>query len=169
MAHRTTRPFAGSALLAVTHPKGTSTLGVALLTLAVGCGSSATTSAPGQLPDQPVPPGEPRAELHLEVDLRPAQDCEEVFDLALYENRGVELIAWDDAKGTCEGRRITVRYLSRKLDVNGVQALVRDHAVSVRTAQRHAPPAATDPATPANDALSPSVSDPPKPFEPDSR
>ena len=159
LAQPTTRSFASHGRRAVTHRPLPAILSVTLLMLAVGCGSAATTSAPGQLPDQPVPPDEPRAELHLEVDLHPAQDCEEVFDLALYEDRGVELIAWDDAKGTCEGRRITLRYLSRKLDANGVQALVREHAASVRAAQPPAPPAASSPTRPAPDSSSPPASD----------
>ncbi len=64
-------------------------------------------------PDVPAPASEPRATLRLHVDLPRAQRCEEAFDLALYQDRGIELISWDDGS-RCEDRTITVRYLPRR-------------------------------------------------------
>lgn len=73
-----------------------------------GCAAS----VPGA--DAPVPAAEPRDVVRLEVDLVRAQDCEEAFDLALYQSRAVELVAWDDARGRCLGRKVTIRYLTRQ-------------------------------------------------------
>jgi hypothetical protein len=62
-----------------------------------------------------VPASEPRAELNLVVDLPAQSDCEERFDLALYQDRGVELIRWElDAPG-CQARSVKIRYLPRRL------------------------------------------------------
>jgi hypothetical protein len=77
-----------------------------LLTVALGTGCAAQTPEP----DVPAPASEPRARLGIEVDLPRAQRCEEAFDLALYQDHGIELIAWDDGS-RCEGRKLTVRYL----------------------------------------------------------
>ncbi len=96
----------------------------------VGCPAApAIVQAPVDF-DRPVDPSLPRAQRDYQVDLTPAHDCEERFDLALYRNRGVELIAWDEAKGACTGRNITVRYLSSQLSDAQLTALVRQHAVS---------------------------------------
>jgi hypothetical protein len=65
-------------------------------------------------PDAPAPAGEPRAVVRLHVDLVRAQDCEEAFDLALYQSRAVELLAWDPGGGRCDDRTVAIRYLSRK-------------------------------------------------------
>ncbi len=70
--------------------------------------------------DTPVPDSEPRAELRLKVTLAAAQDCEERFDLQLYQDRSVDLILWDDSSGECEGRRVTIRYLSDKTTADKV-------------------------------------------------
>lgn len=137
-----------------------------LAALAVACGPAAT-APPAEMPDQPVPSDEPRAELRLEVDLRPAQDCEEAFDLALYEDRGIELIAWDDAADSCEGRLISVRYLSRRIDAEGVRELARRHAVAVHPASAAA--AAPPPAPAGRPAPSPAPSETPQPQPPEPR
>jgi hypothetical protein len=76
--------------------------------LCAGC------AATGHAPGAPVPADEPRAALHLRVDLARAQDCEETFDLALYQSPAVDLVAWDGAAGRCEGREVTIRYLPRR-------------------------------------------------------
>jgi hypothetical protein len=81
----------------------------------VGCGSAQGAVRSAAERDTPVPAGEPRAELSVTVDLEPAQDCEERFDLALYRDRGIDLVTWDDAVGRCMGRTVTIRYLSAKL------------------------------------------------------
>jgi len=104
---------------------------VLTLTLAGLCGTlgcAATGAGPGAgVPDQPVAASEPRAELRLTVDLTASRECEEALDLELYRNRGVDLVAWDDRHGWCEGRRIVVRYLSRQLTAEQVLELVRAH------------------------------------------
>lgn len=97
--------------------------------LATACGSAGLTQHPP--PDQPVPPSEPRAELSARVDLTPARDCEEAFDLAVYEQRAIELVAWDDRVGTCHDRAIDIRYLSRKISRDKVIQTVRSHAERV--------------------------------------
>ena len=75
--------------------------------------------SPGQPHDRRSRPtgagSEPRQQLSLVVDLEPAQDCEERFDLQLYRDRGVDLVRWDDAVGRCMGRSITVVYLPQRL------------------------------------------------------
>jgi len=97
--------------------------------LAAACGTTSLKQAPP--PDQPVPASEPRTEIAARVDLTPSRDCEEAFDLAVYQNRAIELIAWDERTGTCDGRRIDVRYLSRKIDRDGVVRTIRRHAERV--------------------------------------
>ena len=89
-----------------------------LLVALVLCGGCATTQ-PAQAAadfDRPVPPDVPRNEVRLTVDLEPAQDCEERFDLALYEDRGIDLIKWDAGVGSCVGRTVTVRFLPGSID-----------------------------------------------------
>ena len=81
--------------------------------------------------DRPVPASEPRAELPLEIDLEPASDCEERFDLALYRDRRVALIAWDDAEG-CVRRAVVIRYLSAKLAKGELLSAVKELARAVR-------------------------------------
>lgn len=79
----------------------------------VGC---AATPIAAQTPSDTAPArSEPRADLRLLLDLRTAQDCEESFDLALYRNRAVELIEWDNQKGICKARQLRIRYLSTKI------------------------------------------------------
>src|SRR5687768_16826793 len=85
-----------------------------LLLTALACTSTGRAVAAGP-PDQPMPPGEPRAELPLTVDLFSSSACEENFDLALYEDRGVELVEWDDQPGKCTARAIRIRYLPQRL------------------------------------------------------
>jgi hypothetical protein len=133
-------------------------LGMVLAGAVAGCGSS-TSTAPLEAPDSPVPPDEPRAELQLVVDLPPAQDCEESFDLALYQDRGIELIQWDDRSGFCEGRTIAIRYLSRKLSAQQVRAAARAHASRVRPARAPSTP-------PPTRAPSPPPGAPPEPKQP---
>jgi hypothetical protein len=79
--------------------------------LLVACGAAGPRTATF---DAPVPAGEPRASLRATVDLEPTSDCDERFDLALYEDRGVELVSWDDGRG-CGGRRVEVRYVPGRI------------------------------------------------------
>ena len=106
-------------------------IGAALLLIALaGCD-------PGKAPksaadhDRPVPASEPRAELSLELDLEPASDCEERFDLALYRDRRVDLVAWDDGDG-CTRRAVRIRYLSAKVSRDELFAAVKGLARAVR-------------------------------------
>src|SRR5688572_17009272 len=103
---------------------------VVAFVLATGCGGAGPAHAAGSH-DEPVPAGEPRGEVVLRVDLEPSSECEERFDLAVYEDARVELVAWDEAHGTCAGRRVRVRYLKGKLDEAGLLALLREHARKV--------------------------------------
>jgi hypothetical protein len=97
---------------------------------AAGCGAAPPPLA-GPLHDLPVPAGEPRAAVRLRVDLTPAQGCEETFDLALYRDRGVDLVAWDTRTGACAGRIVTIRYLPRRIGEREVVAAARRLAVRV--------------------------------------
>ena len=97
-------------------PRSRSWLGlVAALTLCGGCATTKTAQAAADH-DRPVPPDVPRNEVRLTVDLEPAQDCEERFDLALYRDRGIDLITWDDGVGSCVGRTVTIRFLPNAID-----------------------------------------------------
>lgn len=87
---------------------------VAALLLVTGC------AAAEHPPDAPVPATEPRAVLRLAIDLPRAQDCEEAFDLALYRDRAVEMISWDGPSGRCDGRTVTIRYLTQRASRDGV-------------------------------------------------
>lgn len=102
----------------------------ALATLAAaalisGCSATTTAQAAPDF-DRPVPPEVPRDEVRLLVDLEPAQDCEERFDLALYEDRAIDLIAWDDGVGSCVNRTVTIRYLPERTDRQKVLGQVRE-------------------------------------------
>jgi hypothetical protein len=81
--------------------------------------------------DRPVPASEPREELALELDLEAASDCEERFDLALYQDRRVDLVAWDDGDG-CMRRAVVIRYLSGKMGREELLEAVKDLARAVR-------------------------------------
>jgi len=110
-------------------------LGLAiLLALASGCNGAQGARPATPDHDRPVPATEPRAELALTLDLEPLQDCEERFDLALYQDRRIDLVQWDGAKGACIGRRVTIRYLSAKLDRDELIRLVRQLAQQVSLA-----------------------------------
>lgn len=141
-------------------------LGTTFVLLLVGCGA-APTPAPVERPDHPVPASVPRGELAFEVDLPAAQDCEEAFDLAVYENRGIELVAWDEGAGSCEGRRITVRFLADRLDRNAVRRLVEENAAAVRSVAPGPSPA--EPPSPPAEPAAPSPTNPPAAPEPGQR
>lgn len=139
--------------------RGTLLIAALCAGLATGCGAAAPTSPPAGPPDAPVPADEPRAELELTVDLAPGSDCEEALDLKLYQDRGIELIEWDEARGDCEGRRLTIRYLSRQRTaeqvLEAVRALVRRASIAAPAANPVAAPAAN-----------PDTPDPPSPPPP---
>jgi hypothetical protein len=89
--------------------------------------------------DRPVAASEPRAELHVELELAPSHDCEERFDLALYADRGVHLVEWSDARNPCSERRARIVYLTRQLDERRLLELVKKLARSVRVVEAEAP------------------------------
>lgn len=106
------------------------------LTLAA-CSAQLGPQAPSW--DTQVPASEPRAELQLALDLEPVSDCDERFDLSLYEERGVELLAWDEtplASQRCTGRRLTVRYLPRRLTRDALLARVRKFSRKMKVIER---------------------------------
>jgi hypothetical protein len=84
------------------------------------------TSCAGPLPpDTPVPAGEPRASLRLKIDLTRESACDETFDLAIYQDRGVDLIVWDEAKGRCNDRVVTIRYLPKRVSRDALMTTIR--------------------------------------------
>jgi len=102
---------------------------LAAVCLLPACGR---TSCAGPLPpDTPVPAGEPRAILRVKLDLARESACDETFDLALYKDRGVDLITWDDAKGRCNDRAVTVRYLPKRVSRDALLGNIRK--ASIRT------------------------------------
>ncbi len=102
-----------------------------MVLLFLGCARAAAAPATPSH-DAPVPADEPRAELAVAIELPPAPDCEERFDLALYQDPGVELIAWDERAGRCEDRRATIRYYPRRLDRDALLARVRELAAAAQ-------------------------------------
>jgi hypothetical protein len=111
---------------------------LAAIVLALAAGCNGVQAAPPITPDhdRPVPASEPRAEVTLVLDLEPAQGCEERFDLALYQDRRIDLVQWDEAKDACTGRRVTIRYLSAKLDRQELIQLVRKLARRASVAEQ---------------------------------
>lgn len=103
---------------------------LAALALA-GCGSASGLPALTPRHDLPVPADEPRAELRLRVDLHPGAGCEEELDLALYRDRGVDLIQWDERAGACAGRSVTIRYLTQRTSAAELLGAVRKLAATV--------------------------------------
>ncbi|HEY3356399.1 MAG TPA: hypothetical protein VGQ83_24325 [Polyangia bacterium] len=87
--------------------------------LAAGCGPPPGVTPAG---DTPAPADAARAAVRLRVDLPAAQGCERTFDLALYHDRGIDLIQWDARRGQCAGRVVVIRYLSARLDRAAVVA-----------------------------------------------
>lgn len=114
------------------HFRRAASLALATLALAA-CGPTPLASAPPRF-DTPVPADEPRAELRLDVELASIASCEESFDLALYADRGIELVAWEPPAGACGRRALTIRYLSRRTTADRVLAAAKKAAVSAAVA-----------------------------------
>ena len=85
--------------------------------------------------DRPVPASKPRAEISVRVDLPSAQSCEESFDLALYQDRRIELIQWDEQTGSCSGRHVRIRYLSDELKADELLKKVKELAETAGVAE----------------------------------
>jgi hypothetical protein len=97
---------------------------VALLSAPVACAEAALP--PAGEPDRPVPPSEPRATLDVLLDLPRRVGCEGAFELALYTNRGIELVEWQgDGARDCTARRAKVRFLPARLSRDKAIALIR--------------------------------------------
>ncbi len=94
------------------------------------CACAGRGAPPGH-PDEPVPASEPRAELTVRVELPATQGCFETFDLAVYADRGIELLAWAPAARSRCDRALTVRYLPRRLERARVLERLRAHATRV--------------------------------------
>jgi hypothetical protein len=93
--------------------------------LLVACGPRADEPPARGAHDVPVPAAEPRAELRVKVDLTPRRDCDEVFDLALYQNAAIELVEWGGEPGSCLARVVKVRYLSARTTPGEVLAQIK--------------------------------------------
>jgi len=108
---------------------------VLALTLLSGCGGPPGPQAEHPSPssrDVPVPASVQRARVGLLLSLPPAADCEEQFDLKLYEDRGVDLIDWDDHPG-CIDRGVDITYFPERLARPQLMQRVKDLATVVET------------------------------------
>lgn len=85
------------------------------LALLLGACAAGPAGSSGPAHDAPVPASEPRAELKLKLDLHQRAGCEEDFDLALYQDFGVELIEWREPLGVCKDRHAVIRYLPNQI------------------------------------------------------
>lgn len=103
----------------------------------IGCATTVvrpTTAAVAH--DEPVPDTVKRAKVGLVVDLNAAADCEMQFDLELYKDRGVDLIAWDRSRG-CSDRGVDIRYFPERL--SEPQLLKRVDELTVRHRKKDEP------------------------------
>ena len=100
------------------------------------CGGSAPALPPAE-PDKPVPASVARQTVQLTIDLERSANCEEDFDLAIYENRGVELVQWDEpALGSeCSSRHISIKFLPERLPRAELMQLVRELSTNVSEEQ----------------------------------
>jgi len=94
------------------------------------CAPARVAAAPPH--DQAVPASEPRAELKLELDLPKTASCEEDFDVKLYANPAVDLIEWTYSGQKCSGRRVKVRFLSRRTDAEKLLGQVKQLSSNAR-------------------------------------
>lgn len=108
------------------------------LTVALGaCSQRPSARAPTW--DTPIPAAEPREQVELRLDLEPVSDCDERFDLALYDERGVELVTWDEQKVAgrrCSERRVTVRYVKGRITREALLARARQVSRKVEVIER---------------------------------
>lgn len=95
----------------------------------LGCGTSTLRATSS--PDTPVPAGEPRAAVTLALDLHQAQDCEEAFDLSMYQSRAVDVIEWDSNAGRCVQRTVRIVYLPQRMTKDGVIAEARKRSAKL--------------------------------------
>ncbi|MSP24450.1 MAG: hypothetical protein EXR75_04665 [Myxococcales bacterium] len=80
-----------------------------------GCAARASGGPAVLGRDRPVGAEVFRAELAMVLDLEPEARCEESFDLRIYRDPRVELVRWDEQRGECAGRAVTIRYYAERL------------------------------------------------------
>lgn len=102
------------------------------LALSLACGAGMPEA------DFPSPASEPRETTRVLIDLKKTGSCTEAFDLAVYQNRNIEMVAWqaEGASGPgngpdCEHRIAEVRFLSGKISKADVLSWLRAHAIRV--------------------------------------
>ncbi len=91
-------------------------------------------TAPSFEADRPVPASETQASIRLALTLPSSANCEERFDLALYNHPGVVLIEWQDSPSKCTARLATVHYLPRRISALELLSLASRHATRVSRA-----------------------------------
>ncbi len=105
---------------------------VVALAVVAGCGGELPPPAAGGH-DVPVVASEPRAQVKVVVALVPRIGCDEAFDLALYQNRGVELVTWESPRASsCRELRATVRYLPKQITRAELVRRVQELSISVK-------------------------------------
>jgi hypothetical protein len=99
--------------------------------LGLACAPARAAALPPQH-DLPVGPEEPRDVVRVELDLPKTATCEEAFDLALYTERGVDRVDWNDSAHQCSARLVTIRYLPKRIDRRRLLERVKKLALSTR-------------------------------------
>ena len=100
-----------------------------LVAAITACSAAPVAAAPRH--DEPVPASEPRETIKLKVDLPKSASCEEAFDLAIYEDRGIDVVEWSGPPTKCAGRTVLIRYLPKRTTRAQVLERVRKLAVTV--------------------------------------
>ena len=100
-----------------------------LVAAITACSAAPVAAAPRH--DEPVAASEPRETLTLKIDLPKSASCEEAFDLALYEDRGIDIVEWGGPPKKCAGRTVTIRFLPKRTTRAQVLERVRKLAVDV--------------------------------------
>lgn len=101
-----------------------------LVATITACSAAPVAAAPRH--DDPIPASEPREVVKLKLDLPKSASCEEAFDLALYADRGVDLVEWSGPPTKCAGRTVTIRFLPKRTTRAQVIDRVRKLAVAVQ-------------------------------------
>jgi hypothetical protein len=100
-----------------------------LVAAITACSAAPVAAAPRH--DDPVPASEPRETLKLRLDLPKSASCEEAFDLALYQDRGVDIVEWGGPPTKCAGRTVVIRYLPKRTTRAQLLERVKKLAVTV--------------------------------------
>jgi hypothetical protein len=105
-------------------------ISLGLATVALACRPSAFPEAQTGARDVPPLTTAPRATLSVEVDLASSSACAQDFDVAVYKNTAVVMVAWQNASG-CSARRAKVEYLSGQIQEAAVLDLLKKNAKRV--------------------------------------